>query len=106
MTEDLNLLPCPFCGGTNIVISDYNFRGDGEDQFPQDIVCMDCPAGFCGHDFKGKGLAGIVSAWNRRPAPAPGDHFAGGGKHDARRLRACSSPSQRQQCSTLPFPSR
>lgn len=40
---------------------------------------MDCPAGFCGHDFKGKGLARIVSAWNRRPAPAPGDRFAGGG---------------------------
>lgn len=71
MTEELNLLPCPFCGGTNIVISDYNFRGDGEDQFPQDIVCMDCAgSGFCGHDFKGKGLVGIVSAWNRRAAPA------------------------------------
>ena len=68
--EEITLLPCPFCGGTNIVISDYAFRGDGEDQFPQDIVCMDCPSGFCGHDFKGKGLAGIVSAWNRRPAPA------------------------------------
>ena len=76
MTEELNLLPCPFCGGTNIVISDYNFRGDGEDQFPQDIVCMDCAgSGFCGHDFKGKGSGGNCIGMEPPPAAPAQDEF-------------------------------
>lgn len=65
-----NPLPCPFCGQTEIIVSWYEFRGDGPEQFPQDVVCSttDCPAGFCGQDFKGKGTDAVIAAWNRRPS--------------------------------------
>ncbi|MEN6584789.1 MAG: hypothetical protein ABFE02_01890 [Sulfuricella sp.] len=58
MTEDLNLLPCPICGGAHIEKIDTLYADWSR--------CKTCGS-------KGRN-------WNRRPAPAPGDHFAGGGK--------------------------
>jgi predicted RNA-binding Zn-ribbon protein involved in translation (DUF1610 family) len=66
-----DLLPCPFCGDETIM-SDWDCRGDGADQFPQDVVCMGCGIGFCGQDAKGKGNAFVAELWNRRAAaPVP-----------------------------------
>lgn len=62
----VDVLPCPFCGATDIIVSYYEFRGDGADQYPQDVVCPNCPAGFCGHEFKGQGTTAVIAAWNRR----------------------------------------
>lgn len=64
MSDELK--PCPFCGETYIIQGTFEFRGDGPDKFPNDIVCSGCGIGYCGHDFKGQGEAAVVAAWNRR----------------------------------------
>lgn len=53
--EKEKLLPCPFCGGTNIHY-DFWMNGNG-DQGPG---CMDCDA-----------CADSVKAWNTRATPNP-----------------------------------
>lgn len=68
-TQKVELLPCPFCGSDDIVVGSHECRGDGPDQFPQDVVCMNCPAGFCGHDFRGQGTNAVIAAWNSRHVP-------------------------------------
>ena len=55
MTEELNQLPCPFCGGAHIEKIDTLYADWHR--------CKTCGS-------KGRN-------WNRRPAPV--DHFAGGG---------------------------
>jgi sarcosine oxidase delta subunit len=65
MTTD-TLLPCPFCGQTYIIQGNFDFRGDGPDKFPNDVVCSGCGIGYCGHEFKGQGDASVVAAWNTR----------------------------------------
>jgi len=58
MSEELNLLPCPFCGGTDIEpVNDPHQRPF--------CVCLDCYAQTI-EDTKEEAIA----AWNRRPAPA------------------------------------
>jgi predicted RNA-binding Zn-ribbon protein involved in translation (DUF1610 family) len=60
----VQLIRCPKCGAAPIV-SSWSCRGEGPDDFPDDIVCPKCPdVGLCGHDFQGQGLPGIAKAWN------------------------------------------
>jgi len=51
------LLPCPFCGSTDLHVSVYDFRKPYE----QDIVCMNCNGGISGE--KGKNSR---NNWNMR----------------------------------------
>lgn len=67
-----DLLSCPFCGG-EAIMSSWETRGDGADRFPQDVVCMGCGIGFCGHDAKGQGDAFVAALWNRRTTPVQSD---------------------------------
>jgi len=73
----VELKPCPFCGETYIIKGDFDFRGDGPDKFPNDVVCSGCGIGYCGHDFKGQGDAAVVNAWNRRADAAEIDRLRG-----------------------------
>jgi len=64
-SKKLDLLPCPWCGGSNL--NKYLFR-DGDLGLVEYVQCMDCVS--CGPDQK-NGLH-----WNKRhaPEPCPGEH--------------------------------
>ncbi len=55
-----NLLPCPFCGGTNVAAVS---AADDGGAFDWKVYCGDCDA-FHGTE------AVAIEAWNRRAAPA------------------------------------
>lgn len=57
MSENNKLNPCPFCGGTNIIIK------DSENGVDEKAWCIDCQANI--PRFKGK-RSELIEAWNIR----------------------------------------
>lgn len=55
------LLPCPFCGGTDIVVDRYEHH---EGEWRYRVVCTGCMAMVDSGFWQFKGHA--VEAWNRR----------------------------------------
>ena len=62
---DRELLPCPFCGGTDIDAS-YSLAGNGD----INAGCMTC--GASGPDAKTQEPGESAKAWNRRSSPPDG----------------------------------
>lgn len=56
MSEELELLPCPFCGGEAVI-----FEGDAD----WGVDCLVCRVMVRGETTEGNAIA----AWNRRPKP-------------------------------------
>lgn len=67
------LLPCPFCGGTNLMVlprtCDRNTPYDPNDRAMPAVRCRTCYGEAVGKDWSGPGTA--VAAWNRRVSSAP-----------------------------------
>lgn len=75
MNTEQELRPCPFCGGTNILVlprtCDQNTPYDPNDRAMPAVRCMTCYGEAVGKDWTGPETA--IAAWNRRsPAVAGG----------------------------------
>lgn len=65
MTAVAKLLPCPFCGGSNLIISRMHGTGD------RYVVCQTPGCKTCGPS--GDAREDAITAWNRRAALSPAE---------------------------------
>lgn len=68
-----NLLPCPFCGGT-----DLNFKYDDIEGWIAHVECLDCdevqgPMSRFKYDDKEDAAVDAAELWNRRATPEQGE---------------------------------
>jgi len=61
MKNNVNLKPCPFCNGSNVLVSLHPDKGSKGSIWS--IDCHDCDATFPNHCE----LELLIAAWNRRP---------------------------------------
>lgn len=61
MTTDPKLLPCPFCGGTDIFIDADEYGSGGQPVSPFHCGCSTCQA-----EQRGETEDAAIEAWNRR----------------------------------------
>jgi len=64
MTDDINLLPCPFCGGTDIFTEPDERGSGGQWCSPIHVGCRSCKA-----EQRGDDVVFARANWNRRAAP-------------------------------------
>lgn len=78
MDKEQELRPCPFCGGTNMMVlprtCDQNTPYDPNDRGMPAVRCMTCYGEAVGKDWSGPETA--VAAWNRRSSDEQAEPLA------------------------------
>lgn len=67
------LLPCPFCGGSQTYVEPDERGSGGQWVAPIHVGCKDCRVDMATEDY----VDDAIAAWNRRASLPPGDGKGG-----------------------------
>lgn len=102
--SDIKLLPCPFCGGSNLRFHYADIEG-----WIAHVECTNCddmigPMSKYKYDEKSEASADAAEVWNRRPSSVDESRLAEARaealEEAAKTATTCINPADRCKCST------